>query len=108
MIRRDFETLCMKYFDSIDSLFTHMIGLDTQIRSHGETLEERIIVEKVLRSLPSRFDAIVVDIEETKDLSQFSVGELHASLMSHEHILTIPKKSSLEHTFKTQMSFGRG
>ena len=41
------------------------------------------IVEKVLRSLPSSFDAIVVAIEETKDLSHFSVDELHASLMSH-------------------------
>ena len=48
-----------------------MIRLVTQIRSHGETLEERRIVEKFLRSLPTRFDAIVVVIEETKDLSQF-------------------------------------
>ena len=36
--RRDFETLCMKESDSIDSFFTHVIGLVTQIRSHGETL----------------------------------------------------------------------
>ena len=57
-----FETLCMKEYENIDSLFTHVIGLVTQIRSHGETLEERIIVEKVLRILPSRFDAIVVTI----------------------------------------------
>ena len=69
MMRRDFETISMKESDNIDSLFTHVIGLVTQIRSHGETLEERRIVEKGLRILPSRFDAIVVAIEETKDLS---------------------------------------
>ena len=56
----------------------------TQIRSHGETLEEIRIVEKLLRSLPSRFDVIVTTIEETKDLSKFTVDELHASLMTHE------------------------
>ena len=106
MMKRDFETLSMKDSDSIDSFFTHVVGLVTQIRSHGETLEERRIVETILRSLPSRFDAIVVAIEETKDLSQFSVDELCASLMSHEHRLNKTMKSSLEHAFNTQMSFG--
>ena len=84
LLRRDFETLYMKESDNIDSFFTHVIGLVTQIRSHGETLEERRIVEKVFRILPSRFDVIVKTIEETKDLSNFSVDELHTSLMTHE------------------------
>ena len=83
-LRRDFETLYMKESDNIDSFFTHVIGMVTQIRSHGETLEERRIVEKILRSLPSRFDVIVTTVEETKDLSNFLVDELHASLMTHE------------------------
>ena len=87
MSRRDFETLCMNECENVDSFFTHVIGLVTQIRSHGETLEERRIVEKLLRSLPARFDVIVVAIEETKDLSQFLADELHASLISHEHRL---------------------
>eukprot|EP00253_Pinus_taeda_P023651 PITA_23651 len=76
MLRRDFETLSMKESDTIDSFFTQGIGLITQIRSHGEILEERIVVEKILRCLPSRFEAVVVAIEETKDLSQFMVDEL--------------------------------
>ena len=97
----------MKYFDNIESFFTHVIGLVTQIRSHGETLEERRIAEKFLRSLPSIFDAIVVAIEETKDLSQFSVDELHASLMSHEHSLNKATKSSLENAFKKNLFWSR-
>ena len=63
---------------------------------------------KILRSLPLRFDAIVVEIEETKDLSLFIVDELSTSLMSHEHRLKRGTDSSLEKSFKTQMSFGRG
>ena len=108
LLRRDFETLYMKESDNIDSFFTHVIVLVTQIRSHGETLEERMIVEKILRILPSIFDAIVVAIEGTKDLSNFSVDELHASLMTHEKRLRRTADSSLEHAFKTQISFGRG
>eukprot|EP00253_Pinus_taeda_P016482 PITA_16482 len=108
MLRRDFETLSMKESDTIDSFFTQVIWLITQIRSHGEILEERRIVEKILRSLPSRFEAIVVAIEETKDLSQFTVDELGASLMSHEHRLSRGTDSSFEQAFKTQMYFRHG
>eukprot|EP00253_Pinus_taeda_P019205 PITA_19205 len=108
MLRRYFETLFMKESTNIDSFLTHVSGLVTQIKSHGETLEERGIVEKVLRSLPTRFEAIVVAIEETKDLSLFLVDEPNASLISHEHRLNRAANSSLEHAFKTQVSFGQG
>eukprot|EP00253_Pinus_taeda_P029997 PITA_29997 len=108
LLRRYFENLFMKESDSIDSFFTHVIGLVTQIRSHGEILEERRIVEKLLRVLPSKFDVIVTTIEETKDITNFLVDELHASLITHEQRLSRNGNSSLEHAFKTQMSFGRG
>eukprot|EP00253_Pinus_taeda_P034395 PITA_34395 len=78
-----------------------------KIRSHGEILEERRIVENILRCLPSRFEAVVVEIEETEDLSQFTVDELSASLMSHEHRLSRGPDSSFEQAFKTQMSFNQ-
>ena len=37
----------MKEFGNVESFFTHVIGLVTQIRFYGETLEERRIVENV-------------------------------------------------------------
>ena len=52
LMRRDFEVICTKESDTIDSFFTLLIGLVTQMRSHGEIVDERRIVEKVLRSLP--------------------------------------------------------
>eukprot|EP00253_Pinus_taeda_P032692 PITA_32692 len=107
-LRRDFENLCMKESDNIDSFFTHVIGLVTQMRTHGKFLEERRIVEKLLRVLPSKFDVIVTTIEETKDLSNFLVDELHASLITHEQRLSRNENSSIKQAFKTQMSFGRG
>eukprot|EP00253_Pinus_taeda_P002234 PITA_02234 len=98
----------MKESHNIDSFFTHVIGLITQMRTHGETIEERRIVEKILSVLPSKFDVIVTTFEETKDLSNFSGDELHASLITHEQRLSRNEKSSLEQAFKTQMSFERG
>ena len=103
IVTRDFEPLDMKESEIIDSFFTQLLGLVNQIRSHCETLEGERIVEKILRCFPPRFDRIVVAIEYSKDLSQISVDEIHASLISHEHRLNKRAHTSLEHTFNTQV-----
>jgi len=69
ILRRDFETLSMKDSDSVDSFYTHVIGMINHIKSHRETIEDRKVVEKVLMSLPHKFDTLVVTLEEIKDLS---------------------------------------
>lgn len=58
--------------------------LTNQMIVCGESLKEQIIVEKVLRSLHSRFDHIVVAIEESKDLEILSLEQLQYSLEAHE------------------------
>ena len=83
-LRRDFENLQMKDLDSIDSFFTQAMRIVNQIRSYGETLGDQQVVEKILRSLPNKFDSRVVAIEESKDLSLLSIDELMGSLLSHE------------------------
>ena len=97
----------MKDSDSIDSFFTQATGIVNQIRSYGETVGDQQVVEKILRSLPNKFDLRVVTIEESKDLSFLSIDELMGSLLSHEQMLNRSGTSSLENAFKTQLSFGR-
>ena len=107
LLRRDFENLFMRESDSVESFFTHVVGLINQMKSHGETIEDRKVVEKVLRSLPSKFDPLVVALEETKDFSQFSIDELHASLINHEYRLN-RSNTSLENAFSSQAFITRG
>jgi hypothetical protein len=109
IIRRDFETLSMKDTYSVESFYTHVIGLINQIKSHGENIEDIKFVEKVIRSLTPKFDPLVVTLEKNKHQSQFSLDELQASLINHEHILN-RSNMSLENAFSMQSSirFGRG
>jgi hypothetical protein len=107
ILRRYFETLSMKDTNSIDSFYTHVIGFINQIKSHGETIEDRKFVEKVLMSIPPKFDTLVVTLEENKDLSQFSLDEPQASLINNEHRLN-RSSMSLEKSFFSQSSISRG
>ncbi|KAJ0491696.1 putative RNA-directed DNA polymerase [Helianthus annuus] len=53
-------------------------------RAYGEEVTDQVIVEKVLRSLPSKWDHVVTAIEESKDLATLSFDQLMGSLQSHE------------------------
>ncbi|XP_057848106.2 uncharacterized protein LOC131058126 [Cryptomeria japonica] len=102
MLRRDFETLQMKDSESISKFHTRVSGLLNQLRSNGETMEEHRIVEKILQIFPSKFDAIMIVIEEAKDLSILTVDELMVSLQTHEQCLNRSSTSSQEQAFKAQ------
>ena len=42
------------------------MAVTNQLKRIGEKLEDVIIIEKILRSLDSKFETIVTTIEETK------------------------------------------
>ena len=66
ILRRDFESLSMKESDSVDLFYTRVFGLINQLKYHGETITDQRVVEKILRSLPPRFESLVVTLEEHK------------------------------------------
>ncbi|XP_057843686.1 uncharacterized protein LOC131053094 [Cryptomeria japonica] len=82
--RREFENLRMKESKSIHEFITRTQGIVNQLRTQGETISNQKNVEKILRSLPPKFDPIVIAIEESKDLTTFKVAKLIGFLQSHE------------------------
>ena len=80
----NFEYLKMKELESVDQYITQVMNIVNQLRMNGEELLDQKVVEKFLRTLPKKFDHVVVAIEESKDLSQLSVDQLMGSLLSHD------------------------
>lgn len=50
-------------------------------------MDDARVVEKILRSLGSKFDHVVVAFSEAKDTSQMTMEDLNNSLMTHEVML---------------------
>ena len=88
ILRRDFKSLSIKEIDSIDSFYTRVVGFINQLKYHGETISDQRVVEKILRSIPPRFENLVVTLEEHTDMTTFTIDELQASLINHEHRLS--------------------
>jgi len=66
------------YFDKIQEHVNAMWACKS-------TISDQSIVDKILRTLPPRFDHVVVAIEETRDLEIMEIDELQHSLESHEY-----------------------
>ena len=65
------------YFLRVDEIMNAIIGL-------GEEIKESIIFQKVLISLPMRYDPKISALEEREDLDSISMDELHGIFTSHE------------------------
>ena len=106
--RRDFESLQMKETEDIDSFMNRVMYGVNQLKIYGEDIKDQTMIEKVLRSLSTKFDVVVVAIEEAKGLEKPIVDELMGSLLSHEARIDKNKDSTLETTFKSQFYISKG
>jgi hypothetical protein len=70
------------------------------IRVLGEYIDESIIVQKVLRSLPMRFDPKVSTLEERTYLDSIRMDELHVIFTSYEMITEQENPGIKEEKFK--------
>lgn len=81
---REFNNLFIEDNESVQTFFYKACGIINQIRTYWDTIEDKRIVQKILRSRPSKFEHVVASNEEAKDSSQFSLHELMNSLEAYE------------------------
>lgn len=70
-----------------ENIAAYLLRIDEIVNSIivlGEGVNESIIVQKVLRSLPLIYDAKVSAIEESWDLTKMTMDELHGILTAYE------------------------
>jgi hypothetical protein len=66
----------------------------------GETIDEPFLVQKILRSLPDRFNSKVSSIEEITDLKTLTLDQLLETLNAYEMRITKSKSTTREASFK--------
>lgn len=104
-LRREFYNMKMKESECIQDYASRLAEVVNQMRTLGEEISDRRVVEKILISLPEKYDPIVAAIEECKDITTLSIEQLMGSLKSHEQRRLTRNDQSVESAFQSKLSF---
>ncbi|KAG8480134.1 hypothetical protein CXB51_024924 [Gossypium anomalum] len=83
-LRRDFENLKMKEEETVKQYSDRIMAVVNSIRLIGEQFDKVRIVEKVLSTLPERYEAKISSLEDSRDLARISLTELINALYAQE------------------------
>ena len=73
-----------------------------KIRLFGETFNDDKVVEKIMISLPARFESKISAIEESCDLKTLTIAELISKLQAHEQRTSIRDEEVSEGAFQAK------
>ncbi|XP_052193118.1 uncharacterized protein LOC127801765 [Diospyros lotus] len=73
---REFELQRMREFESIKDYSDKLLGIANRVRLLGAEFKDSRIVEKILVSVPEKYEASITALENTKDLSKVALVEL--------------------------------
>ena len=88
-----FEEIKIEEDESFDKFYTKLKDIENSAFNLGKTIPEPKIVRKVFRSLPERFHAKIIAIEESKDIDKIPLIELVSNLQTYELGLSRISKS---------------
>ena len=98
--RMRFESLIISEDEIIAKYFLRVNEVTNMIRGLGEEVKEEMIVQKLLRSLPMRFNAKISAIEEMVNLKDLKMDQLHGTLTIYEVRVGIENYEPMEATLK--------
>jgi hypothetical protein len=98
--RLKFEQLKMNEDETISKYFLRVEELVNAMKGLGEMVDDSLLIQKILRSLPDKFNPKVSAIEELNDLKTLSIDQLLGTLTTYEMRINKDKSSTREASFK--------
>jgi hypothetical protein len=95
-----FEQLNMNEDETVSKYFLRVEELVNSMKGLGEKIEDSFLVQKILRSMPDRFNPKVSSIEELNDIKTLSIDQLLGILTAYEMRIGKDKPTSREVSFK--------
>ncbi|XP_060972333.1 uncharacterized protein LOC133038258 [Cannabis sativa] len=84
MLQTKFDDLRMSESKTLSEFYERLSDIANEYFALGEKLDESVLIRKIVRVLPNRFDTKLLAMEEAKDFSKMKVEELMGDLRTFE------------------------
>uniref|UniRef100_A0A6N2LLD4 RRM domain-containing protein n=1 Tax=Salix viminalis TaxID=40686 RepID=A0A6N2LLD4_SALVM len=100
VLKREFELMKMKYAESVKEFSGRLMDVVNRMRLLGKVIEDQKVVEKMMVSLPQKFEAKISAIEESCDLNTLSIAELTSKLLVQKQRVLMRDEEVMEGAFQ--------
>ncbi|PNX88919.1 T-complex protein 1 subunit delta, partial [Trifolium pratense] len=97
---REFEMQHMKEFETIKEYSDKLLSIVNNVRLHGTEFSDTRIVQKILVTVPERFESTISSLENSKDLSNITLSELVYALQAQEQRRLMREEGTIEGSSK--------
>ena len=73
---REFEMSIMKESQTIKDYVEQLLSIANKVRLYGKEFSDERIVQKILVTLPKKYEATISSLENSKDMSSISLVEI--------------------------------
>ncbi|KAL6321724.1 hypothetical protein AAG906_031237 [Vitis piasezkii] len=98
-LKREFELMKMKDNESVKDYSSKLMDVVNQMRILSETFTYQNVVEKIMVSVPQKFEAKIFAIEESCDLQSLTIEELTKKLHAQEQRVLMRRDEATKGAF---------
>ncbi|GAU40892.1 hypothetical protein TSUD_296970 [Trifolium subterraneum] len=97
---REFEMQQMKESETMKEYSDKLLSIVNNVRLLGTEFSDTRIVQKILVTVPERFESTILSLENSKDLSNITLSELVYALQAQEQRRLMREEGTIEELFK--------
>nr|KYP44288.1 Retrovirus-related Pol polyprotein from transposon TNT 1-94 [Cajanus cajan] len=103
-LAREFEMQSMKETETIKSYANKLLSIANKVRLLGKDFSDERIVQKILVTVPEKYESKILALEESKDLSNITLGELVNALQAQEQRRMMRHEEAVQESSNNQQN----
>ena len=107
-LAREFEMHSMKETETIKGYADKLLSIANKVRLLGKVFPDERIVQKILVTVPEKYESKISALEEPKDLSNITLGELVNALQAQEQRRMMRHEEAVQGAFHIKAQNSRG
>jgi hypothetical protein len=105
---REFEMQKMKDSETIKEYCERLLGIVNKVRLLGAKFKDSRVVQKILVTIPERFESTLSSLENTKDVSTITLAELVSALQASEQRRLMRMEGVVEGALQAKVQVNQG